>query len=128
MDHYYECDGIQYRLSLVVPLNQTLRSTEPSFEFQCNEWPLWAKIATGAFFGIIIASTCLVCLCKYLSRRRRRKRIQKAAAIFQERARHDLEDPESKVSLTSKAENSTTGPIVDTMEGAVTREPFPSAE
>ncbi|KAI8600063.1 hypothetical protein EDD21DRAFT_143097, partial [Dissophora ornata] len=37
MDHYYECDGVQYRLSLVYPLNETGHSTEPSFSFQCEE-------------------------------------------------------------------------------------------
>ncbi|KAI8600061.1 hypothetical protein EDD21DRAFT_378158 [Dissophora ornata] len=37
MDHYYECNGVQYRVSIVYPLNGTDDNTEPGFSFHCIE-------------------------------------------------------------------------------------------
>ncbi|KAK3816718.1 MAG: hypothetical protein J3R72DRAFT_461145 [Linnemannia gamsii] len=50
MDHYFECDGIPYRVTLMVPLNQTHRTTEPKFQMKCNEW---TPAATNSLVVII---------------------------------------------------------------------------
>ncbi|KAK3812734.1 MAG: hypothetical protein JOS17DRAFT_795708 [Linnemannia elongata] len=67
----FECDGIQYRFSLVVPLNQTHRTTEPDFEMTCNELSWGGKIFMGVFYGFIGTILFLFVIfpvtCNYLS-------------------------------------------------------------
>ncbi|KAI1296250.1 hypothetical protein EDD11_007492 [Mortierella claussenii] len=40
--HSFTCDGVEYLVTLAVPLSQTGRTTEPSFEFICHEPGLWS--------------------------------------------------------------------------------------
>ena len=55
MDQFYNCSGIQYRVSLVVPLNQTGRSTAPSFSFECTEESLAFTIVFWVFMAIVVS-------------------------------------------------------------------------
>ncbi|KAK5816248.1 hypothetical protein F5H01DRAFT_202526 [Linnemannia elongata] len=49
-DHIFECDGIKYRFSLVVPLNQTHRTTEPNFTMKCNVALPWYSIVVAVMY------------------------------------------------------------------------------
>ncbi|OAQ27165.1 hypothetical protein K457DRAFT_33918 [Linnemannia elongata AG-77] len=53
-DHIFECDGIKYRFSLVVPLNQTHRTTEPDFTMKCNETHSWYNIFMLVFWSLAV--------------------------------------------------------------------------
>ncbi|KAG0251840.1 hypothetical protein BGZ95_006803, partial [Linnemannia exigua] len=51
------CDGIPYRVTLMVPLNQTHRTTEPKFQMKCNEMTPSATIVmivTYTFVGMVV--------------------------------------------------------------------------
>ncbi|KAG0286488.1 hypothetical protein BGZ96_009397 [Linnemannia gamsii] len=63
----FECDGIQYRFSLVVPLNQTHRTTEPRFKMKCQELSLGDKIGLGVCGGFMFMTCVFPCILAYFS-------------------------------------------------------------
>ncbi|KAI1296251.1 hypothetical protein EDD11_007493 [Mortierella claussenii] len=64
-DHTFTCAGVEYIITLAVPLSQTGRTTEPSFDLTCNEreGPMSAgEIVVWIICGIFMLPTAIALL------------------------------------------------------------------